>query len=182
MAKLIVGFVFAVVCVVIVIMLIRAVIDELSKRKKNTAYSDKVIPFRNTKDIFISIKDGIFFLKSIKDDPVYAPLTSEIKTLTGKLEDIFSIIEKNPAYINSLRDLEEYVIPLMKKFFCEYETYTQAGKESASAVRGTDAIVKGLNSIVLIFNRSVDALMENLTLDLGSEVVALREMYETREN
>jgi hypothetical protein len=39
-----------------------------------------------------------------------------------------------------------------------------------------------LNRIIVILNRSVDALMKNLTLDLHSEVTALRDAFDIREN
>jgi hypothetical protein len=169
MAKLIVGFVFAAVFAVLAVMLVRELIRLAGKSHKEN-------------ETLATIKDAIFYLKGLQGNPLYAALEAQTNAFVDRLTHILHIAEKNPGYIPALKDLEGFVLPTVKKLYCDFETYTQASGQSPRAQKGLETVIKGLDNTADILNRMADALMENMTLDVEAEMTALREMYDTREN
>ena len=181
MAKLLVGFILAVIFIVITILMIHSIRAESAKKKRG--YIKNIRNKNDAKDNFLSVKDGLAYLQSIKGYPVYGQISQQIDSMLERLTGISALVDKHPEYIDSLKDLEYYVIPLMKKLLCNYETYIKVDiQEGKNIQEGLETIKQGLQSIITIFSRCIDTSMQNNTLDLNAEISVLQQLYAPSKN
>jgi len=181
MLKVVVGVLSVIIFIGLICLLIHTLNTEMRKKNKakKTRKQLKAAPIALR--IWNSVENAIHSLNTLKGDPLYEPVKDKMESLVDKMTNIMLIIEKHPEYADSMRSLDNHIIPLMKKLLCNYETYMKTGvPENGKNIQdGIASIHESLDIIGTVLDQCTDQSLQNNTFELNADLKVLRSLYAT---
>lgn len=98
-------------------------------------------------------------------------------------EQIFSILEQNPAQISTVRRFFTYYLDTAIKFIDQYLYFKKTSKDvrSVSLQETTAKIVSSLDLIIESFQTQIDKLVQNDVMNIEADISVLETMIESEK-
>ena len=125
------------------------------------------------------VKDGNLAIAEMKrlDDAIEdAEISADIVRLETVSQKIFDRVKENPEKLPQIRRFMDYYLPTTLKILNAYDRATAAGI-SGENVDATRTKVEGMmKTIVLAFEKQLDALFGTETMDISADISVLETM------
>jgi hypothetical protein len=109
---------------------------------------------------------------SIKDEKISA----QIDHLEGTTKKITDYVVANPQKLTQIRRFMNYYLPTTLKLLNAYDRMGAAGVEGANIDGTMGKIEKMMDTVVLAFDKQLDALFGDEALDISSDITVLENM------
>jgi len=192
MWKIVIGFgsiIFFIALIAIAVYYIKQYLNEKNEGGHNQQRRDFSKHLgAESGDILGAIDQCIGFLVSLSKSlgsgsdsgHIQAP-DSDLKALSQgiiiPLEKMMRIIERYPDKSKNMQDVNEYIIPLIKKLaddYCFYYQHSSQGSNSGKVMKTCEEGLKGISRILYL---KADSMLEDQFYDIHAEVAALLQLH-----
>lgn len=132
-----------------------------------------------TQKIDLVLAEGRRNLEEIKkvQSHIYEPEFSEkLQRLQTIVEQIFKHVREYPEQIEEIRKFMEYYLPTTLKLVRAYENFSAQPIQGENIMQAKQEIRKTLGTINEAFERLLDSLYENVTMDVSTDISVLQTM------
>lgn len=125
------------------------------------------------------IDEGRQYIKRIRESNDRIPgaeVSEKMDRMEQLVEKIFQQVELHPENIGDLRRLMEYYLPMAIKLLDAYEELDRQPVRGQNITSSKEEIMKVLDTLNIAFEKLLDNLFQDATLDLSADISVLQTM------
>ena len=125
------------------------------------------------------IKEGREDMRRLREANAALPdptITAQLDRMDHAASKIFEVLEKNPRQALNVRKFMNYYLPTTVKLLEQYRTLTATGIDSENIGKSKAAVESSMGMIADAFEKQLDNLYGDTTLDITSDVQVLETM------
>lgn len=126
-----------------------------------------------------ALQEGRAYLEEIQkvQSRIYEPKFSEkLQRLQTVIEQIFMHVQKYPKQIHEIRKFMDYYLPTTLKLVKAYENFSSQPIQGENITQAKQEIEETLQTINKAFERLLDSLYEDVTMDVSTDISVLNTM------
>ena len=112
--------------------------------------------------------------QSIQDEA----LSLQIDRIEAATRKIFQVVMEKPEKKSELRTFLNYYLPTTLKLLREYEHMTDLGISGQNVDASRKKIAGMMDTVVIAFERQLDALFSDSAMDISADVTVLEQMMQ----
>ncbi len=116
----------------------------------------------------------IEIIRQINDELPEPVISAKLDKLEKVIGLIYVRIQKSPEKLDSMKRFTDYYLPTTIKLVKAYREFEQSEMESGRLVEAKKEIEQTLDTINLAFERMLDSLYEEDTMDISSDIQVLQ--------
>lgn len=123
------------------------------------------------------IEEGRQYIKRIRESNDRIPgveVSEKMDRMEQLVEKIFQQVELHPENIGDLRRLMEYYLPMAIKLLDAYEELDRQPVRGQNITSSKEEIMKVLDTLNIAFEKLLDNLFQDATLDLSADISVLQ--------